>query len=90
MKAKKMMFGLTVFAMLTAFVIGGTGNLFANDVQEQKRIELIDVLIADAKLSDTQKQKYADFRSSLNVQKPEAKQEKNMEFVNKLINVMSF
>lgn len=90
MKVKKMMFGLTVFTMLTAFVIGGTGNLFANEVQEQKRIELIDVLIADAKLSDTQKKKYADFRSSLKLKKADVKQEKNMEFVNKLTDVMSF
>jgi Na+-translocating ferredoxin:NAD+ oxidoreductase RnfG subunit len=89
MKARKMIVILSVFAMMTGMVLAGTANLFANnDIREQK-LEQIEMLVADLRLSEDQKDKFAEFKSSLKV-KPVAKKEKNMEFVNKLINVMSF
>ncbi len=86
MKAKKMIYSISVFGMLTAFLVGGTGNLYAQSDSEQK-LQRLDSMVADLSLSQTQKDKYAQFKSSLD---EKAATEKDMEFVNKLINVMSF
>lgn len=87
MKTKKMIYGISVFGMLTAFLVGGTGNLYAQGNAEQQKLQQLDSMVADLSLSHTQKDKYAQFKSSL---EEKAATEKDMEFVNKLINVMSF
>lgn len=80
-----MIYGISVVGMLAAFLVGGTGNLYAQNNSVQK-LQRLDSMVADLSLSQTQKDKYAQFKSSLE----EAAAEKDMEFVNKLINVMSF
>lgn len=90
MKTKKMIFGISVFGMLTAFAIGGSGNLYAQNNAGQPELKKMDTLVADLSLSETQQDKYAQFKSSLEQEQTVEKNEKNMEFVNKLINVMSF
>ncbi len=91
MKARKMIVVLSVFTMMTGIVIGGSGNLYADDYFRQNKLEKIETLVADLKLSDSQKGKYADFRASLKVEPTESKKkEKNMDFVNQLITVPCF
>ena len=89
MKARKMIVVLSVFAMMAGFVMSGTGNLYAQDQIERQKLEQMEGLVADLKLSADQKDKFTDFKSSLKIKSAD-KEEKNMEFVNKLINVMSF
>ena len=86
MKAKKMIQKISVVGMLTALLVGGTGNLYAQNNSVQK-LQQLDSMVADLRLSETQKDKYVQFKSSL---EETAVSEKDMEFVNKLINVMSF
>ncbi len=90
MKTRKMIYGISVFGMLTAFAIGGSGNLYAQSNAGQPELKKMDTLVADLSLSETQQDKYAQFKSSLEQEQSVEKNEKNMEFVNKLINVMSF
>ena len=85
-----MIYGISVFGMLTAFAIGGTGNLYAQGNTGQPQLKKMDTLVADLSLSETQQDKYAQFKSSLEQEQTVEKKGKNMEFVNKLINVMSF
>ncbi len=90
MKARKIIYGISVFGMLTTFAIGGSGNLYAQNNAGQPQLKKMDTLVADLSLSETQRDKYAEFKSSLEQEQTVEKKEKNMEFVNKLINVMSF
>ena len=87
MKAKKMIQKISVVGMLTAMLVGGTGNLYAQNDAGQQKLQQLDSMVADLRLSETQKDKYAEFKSSLEAT---AGSKKDMEFVNKLINVMSF
>ncbi len=89
MKTNKIMKSLSVVAMLTAFVIGGSANLYAKEDLAKAKIDRIEVLVADLKLSDAQKEKYQEFRTSLQPQ-PAQNRGQNMEFVNKLLDIPVF
>ena len=89
MKTNKILKSLSVVAMLTAFVIGGSANLYAKQDLTKAKIDRIEVLVADLKLSDTQQEKYQEFRSSLQAQTGQ-NQGRNMEYVNKLLDIPVF
>ena len=85
----KILKSLSVAAILTAFVIGGGANLYAKEDLTKAKIDRIEVLVADLKLSDMQKEKYQEFRTSLQPQAVQS-QGQNMEFVNKLLDIPVF
>ncbi len=89
MKARKAINTLTVLGMIAASVTLGSGNLYANDQMPKEKLEKIEIIVADLRLSDAQKAKYKDFKSSL-IAQPVKTKEKNMEFVNKLLDIPVF
>jgi hypothetical protein len=90
MNARKMLYGISVFGMLTAFVVGGSANLYAQNDVAQNQAGQNNPVVANASLSKSQKSEQVLLKSGLDKETRAAKKGKNMEFVNKLITVMSF
>jgi Spy/CpxP family protein refolding chaperone len=89
MKVRKMINTIAVLGMITALSIVSSGNLYAAEPMPQEKLEKIEIIVADLQLTDSQKAKFQDFKSSLRTE-PVVKQEKNMEFVNKLLDIPVF
>ncbi len=85
----KILKSLSVAALLTAFIAGGSANLYAKEDLTKSNIDRIEVLVADLNLSDTQQEKYQEFKTSLQAQTIQ-EQNQNTEFVNKLLEIPVF